>query len=62
MEQVASELFFQKLDRPGQRRLGDMTLPGGLREVQMLAYSEKMPDLVHLHALFPRSVSVPYFD
>ena len=60
MKEMASKLLFQKLDRPRQRWLSDMTPSGRLRETQMFTYCKKMPDLVHLHAFY--LLQRRYFD
>ena len=50
MEQQAAELLFQQLDRPRQRRLGDVALLGGLGEVQLIRDGQEITDLMHLHS------------
>jgi hypothetical protein len=52
VKQIAAELLLQELDRPRQGWLGDIALPSGLGEAQVLAHREEIPDLMDLHTLF----------
>ena len=45
----AAELLLEKLDGPGERRLGDIASLGRPGEVELLAQGEEIPDLMHLH-------------
>ncbi len=48
-EQVAAEFGLELLDRPRQRRLGDVALVGGAREIQRPRDGEEVPYLMHFH-------------
>ena len=52
-EQIAAQLAFQQLDGARQRRLRDVALLGGAREVQRPGDSQEIPDLVHFHSSVP---------
>ena len=52
-KQVRPKLRLQFLNRPRECRLRHMALRCSLVEVQGLAGSKKVSDLVHLHGLFP---------
>ena len=45
----AAELLLEKLDGPGERRLGDIASLGRPGEVELLAEGEEIADLMHLH-------------
>ena len=60
-KQVTSELLFQELDCPRQRRLGHVAFSGRLREAQMLAYRNRVPDLVHFHGAKSRRTGALLF-
>src|SRR5262252_6438742 len=45
-----AELSLQLLNRARERRLRNVTLLGGAREVQLLGDREKIPDLMHFHS------------
>ena len=49
VEKIPSELVFQQLDGTGQCRLGNVAFLGRTGEVQLLAQSEEIPDLMHFH-------------
>ncbi len=49
VEQRAAELMLKLLDGARQRRLADVALLGGAREVQRLAEREKVTDLMEFH-------------
>ena len=48
-KQIAAEFGFKLLDRPRQRRLGDVAIVSGAREVQQPRDGEEIADLMHLH-------------
>ena len=48
-EQVAAKFGLELLDRPRQRRLGDVALVGGAREIQRPRDGEEISDLMHFH-------------
>jgi hypothetical protein len=48
-EQEPAQLLLELLDGAGERRLGDVALLGGAREVERLADREEIADLVHFH-------------
>ena len=48
-EQVAAEFGLELLDRPRQRRLRNVALVGGAREIQRPRDGEEVPDLMHFH-------------
>src|SRR5260370_42818 len=48
-EQVAAEFGLELLDRPCQRRLRDVALVGGAREIQRPRDGEEVTYLVHFH-------------
>ncbi len=49
MEQGASQLLLQKLDRAGERWLRYVALLGRSSEVQLVCHGEEITDLIHLH-------------
>jgi hypothetical protein len=55
---MTSELLFEELDCGRKRGLRDMALSRRLREAQMFAHREKIPDLVHFHASSCRTQAV----
>ncbi len=48
-EKVAAEFGLQLFDRPRQRRLRDIALVGGAREVEHARDREEVANLMHLH-------------
>ena len=48
-KQVAAEFGFELLDGPRQRRLRDVALVGGAREVEYSCDREEVAYLMHLH-------------
>ena len=52
-KQVAAELGLELLDRPRQRRLRDVALVGGAREVEHARDGEEVANLMHLHGRAP---------
>ncbi len=52
-KQVATEFGLELLDRPRQRRLGDVALVGRAREVEHAGDGEEVANLVHLHDRAP---------
>ena len=53
MKQRAAHLLLELLDGARQRRLRHVAALGGAREIQVLAQSEEITDLMHFHG--PRS-------
>ncbi|MCY1424427.1 hypothetical protein D9M71_401710 [compost metagenome] len=51
LEQQHAELFFELLDRGGQRRLGDMQLLRRAAEVEGLGEDQHLPELTKFHGL-----------
>ena len=49
IEQWAAELVLEQLDRAGQRRLGDVALLRGAREIERLAQRHEVAGLMHFH-------------
>ena len=58
VEQHPAELAFEQLDGPRQRRLRHVAGLGRAREVELLAQSQKVADLVHFHRRSPRRRSM----
>ena len=54
-KQVAAEFCFQLLDGPRQRRLRDVALVGGAREIEYPRDREEVANLMHLHGRAPLS-------
>ena len=54
-EQVAAQFRLELLDRPRQRRLGDVALVGRAREIQHPRDGEEVAYLMHLHDRAARS-------
>src|SRR4029078_805177 len=52
-EQEAAHLFLEFLDGPGQGRLAHIAALGGAGEIQCIANSQEIADLVNLHAFQP---------
>ena len=52
-KQVAAEFGFQLLDGPRQRRLRDVALVGGAREVEYTRNRKEVANLMHLHGRAP---------
>ena len=52
-KQVAAEFGLQLLDGPRQRRLRDVALVGGAREVEHARNREEVANLMHLHGRAP---------
>src|SRR4029450_12382298 len=48
-EQVAAEFGFQLLGGPRRRRLRDVALVGGAREVEYTRHRKEVANLMHLH-------------
>ena len=60
-KQVAAEFGLQLLDGPRQRRLRDVALVGGAREVEHTRDRKEVANLMHLHGRAPvcRAQNVP---
>jgi hypothetical protein len=52
-EQIAAKFRLKLLDRPRQRRLGDVAFVGGAREVQHACHGQEVAHLVHFHDRAP---------
>ena len=52
-KQIAAEFGLKLFDRPRQRRLGDVALVGGAREVEHTRDGEEVANLMHLHDRAP---------
>ena len=52
-KQIAAEFGFELLDGPRQRRLRDVALVGGAREVEHARNREEVANLMHLHGRAP---------
>ena len=52
-KQVAAELCLQLLDGPRQRRLRDVALVGGAREIEHACDRKEVANLMHLHGRAP---------
>ena len=50
-EQVATQLVFELADGAGQRRLRDVALFGGPREIKRPCHREQITNLVHFHRI-----------
>ncbi len=48
-EKIAAEFCLELLDRPRQRRLGDVARVGGAGEVEHTRDGEEVANLMHLH-------------
>ena len=48
-KQLAAELLLEIADGAAERRLRDVALLGGLREVERLRHGEEVTDLMHFH-------------
>src|SRR6516164_1354102 len=57
VKQRAPKLPLQLLNRARERRLRDVALLGGTREVQLLCDCEKITNLMHFHGSTPQSRS-----
>ena len=57
VKEWATELPFQLLDRPRERRLRDVAAFSGAREVQLLCDREKITDLMHFHGSPPATAT-----
>src|SRR4029434_1904817 len=53
LEQQRAELFFQLLNRDGERRLADEALGGGATETSFLRDGDDVAKLVQRHRFFP---------
>src|SRR5215208_1334967 len=54
VEERASELLLEQLDRTCERRLRHVAALGRPREVEFFAHREEVPDLMHLHGSLRR--------
>jgi hypothetical protein len=57
-EQITAHFRFELLDRPRQRRLGDIAFVGGAREIQRPRDGQEVSYLMHFHDRLPRSLQV----
>ena len=51
MEEFAPEFRLQRLDRPGERRLGNTAILRRPREVERPGQGQKIPNLMHFHGM-----------
>ena len=49
VEQRPAQLMLELLDRAGQRRLADVALLGGAREIERARQGDEIADLLHFH-------------
>ena len=52
-KQVAAEFGLELLDRPRQRRLGDIARVRGARKIEQLRDGEEIANLMHFHDRAP---------